>query len=82
MGPKRALSHCTTAAKQAVTSTRKPIVPAARTICRPIAQCSTAISASVCSTPVASTGSHPATAIRPAGAPAAIARLLSGGSSM
>ncbi|CAM5582684.1 hypothetical protein SVIOM74S_08383 [Streptomyces violarus] len=80
--PKRAFSHCTIAAKHAVTRNRKPTVPAARTISRPTAQCSTDIRATVWSTPIATTGSQPASAIRHAEAPAASARRFIGVISM
>lgn len=65
-----------------MTRTRKPTVPAARAISRPIAKCNTDIRAAVCSTPTPNTGSHPDTATRQEDAPIASARRLSGWISM
>ncbi len=58
------------------------MVAPACSISRPRPQCSTAIRASTCTTPMAKAGSQDPSAIRQPGAPAASARLPSGASSM
>ncbi|GAA3106434.1 hypothetical protein GCM10020254_60380 [Streptomyces goshikiensis] len=76
------MSHCTIAAKQAVTSIRKAMVRAGRAMSRPSPQCSTDISMATCAAPRPATGSQPAKAIRQGEAPAARARLFIGAISM